>query len=149
MWHPRCFLLLNSVFHFATLTVFPFILKSSVWSRGKQSCCLISHSHVSALHDFAYGEKHQGAGLGIAHIFSPASSPWPHVNLVLVQAKMSVSASNNVVSSITRSCVFKGAKGQEVYLLTVYMLVTTRIGSFKDFPGVACPCCSALTQTQH
>ena len=35
--------------------------------------------------------------------------------------------------------VFKEAKGQEIYLLMVCMLVTTRIGSFKDFPRIACP----------
>lgn len=80
--------------------------------------CMILHS----------AEKLQGAGLGVARIFSPASPPWPHVNLVLVQAGMSVLASNNIVSSITQSCVFKGAKGPRgIFVDGVY------VGYYQDW----------------
>lgn len=110
-------------------TVFPFILKSSVWGREtakllsdvSQPCLCLAH--------FCAVPKSSGVGSpGIAPLFSPDSSPWPLTKSMLVQTRISVPASNNVISSIPWTCCFQRNKGpRDIFVDVVY------VGYYQDW----------------
>lgn len=109
-------------------------------AERQESCCPTSQNHVSALRISVQCEKTL-SGQALGYTLSSALSLLPDHMQIQCWFKPGCLHQPPTMSFLPSSgpVLFKGAAGQGIYLLTLCILVTTRIDSFKGFPCILCP----------